>query len=67
MIGAALYNLAHTYTIPLIFLSFALSFHSTLLIPVALIWISHIALDRVLGFGLKYPSQFKDTHLQHIA
>src|ERR1700754_231576 len=48
--GAALYNLAHTYTTPLIVLSFALSLHGTLLIPVALIWISHIALDRVLGY-----------------
>ncbi len=32
----------------------------------ALIWTAHIALDRLLGFGLKYPTFFKDTHLQHI-
>jgi hypothetical protein len=30
---------------------------------IALIWIAHIAFDRLLGFGLKYPTQFKDTHL----
>jgi hypothetical protein len=66
-IGAALYNLAHTYITPLIVLSFALSLHRTHLIPVALIWIAHIALVRILGFGLKYPTHFKDTHLQHIA
>ena len=30
------------------------------------IWFSHIALDRLLGFGLKYPGAFKDTHLQHV-
>jgi hypothetical protein len=33
---------------------------------VAIIWFSHIAFDRMLGFGLKYPTFFKDTHLQHI-
>ena len=64
--GAALYNLAHTYTTPLIVLSLSLSLHRTPLIAVGLIWIAHIALDRLLGFGLKYPTQFKDTHLQHI-
>jgi len=24
------------------------------------------AFDRLLGYGLKYPTYFKDTHLQHI-
>jgi hypothetical protein len=27
---------------------------------------SHIGLDRFLGFGLKYPSGFKDTHIQKL-
>jgi hypothetical protein len=35
--------------------------HTPLLL--ALIWVAHIGLDRMLGFGLKYPTQFKDTHL----
>ena len=39
--------------------------HPTL-IAVALIWTSHITFDRLLGYGLKYPTFFKDTHLQHI-
>jgi hypothetical protein len=30
---------------------------------VMLIWIAHIGFDRMLGYGLKYPSGFKDTHL----
>jgi hypothetical protein len=25
----------------------------------ALIWIGHIGMDRMLGFGLKYPTRFK--------
>lgn len=27
----------------------------------------HVALDRTLGFGLKYPSHFKDTHMQRLS
>jgi hypothetical protein len=29
----------------------------------SLIWAAHIGLDRMLGFGLQYPTRFKDTHL----
>ena len=36
------------------------------LLAYALIWISHIGFDRLLGYGLKYPTQFRDTHLQHV-
>src|SRR6267378_8432946 len=34
--------------------------------PYTLIWLAHIGFDRALGFGLKYPTHFKDTHLQHV-
>jgi hypothetical protein len=27
------------------------------------VWFAHIAADRVLGYGLKLPTDFKDTHL----
>jgi hypothetical protein len=29
----------------------------------ALIWLAHIGMDRMLGYGLKYSGGFKDTHL----
>ena len=32
----------------------------------ALIWAAHIGFDRALGYGLKYPSGFGDTHLGRI-
>ena len=32
-------------------------------LSIGLIWIAHIGLDRMLGFGVKYPTGFKDTHL----
>jgi hypothetical protein len=32
----------------------------------ALVWIAHIGVDRFSGYGLKYPSGFRDTHLQRV-
>jgi hypothetical protein len=26
------------------------------------IWLAHIGADWLLGYGLKYPAAFKDTH-----
>ena len=31
-----------------------------------MIWIAHIGMDRMPGFGLKYPTRFDDTNLQHV-
>jgi hypothetical protein len=64
--GAALYNLAHTLTLPLALLLASYIEHWHLTPALALIWTAHIAFDRLLGYGLKYPTTFKDTHLQHI-
>jgi hypothetical protein len=66
-LGASLYNLAHTYAWPLLLGAAAVfeTWHNTLLF--ALIWTAHIGLDRMLGYGLKYPTFFKDTHLQRVA
>ena len=64
--GAAFYNLVHTLTVPLALLFVSYLQHWTLATSIALIWTAHIAFDRLLGYGLKYPTFFKDTHLQHI-
>ena len=32
----------------------------------ASIWLAHIGFDRAIGYGLKYPSDFRDTHLGRI-
>jgi hypothetical protein len=37
-----------------------------ILVTVALIWATHVGIDRALGYGLKYPSAFGDTHLGRI-
>ncbi|HYM69330.1 MAG TPA: DUF4260 family protein [bacterium] len=40
--------------------------HHHLVVSCALILTAHIGIDRLLGFGLKYPTGFKDTHLQRL-
>ncbi|MGD0797677.1 MAG: DUF4260 domain-containing protein [Acidobacteriaceae bacterium] len=65
-IGAATYNLAHVLFLPLALFALAHAASPPLLAAISIIWFSHIALDRLLGYGLKYPARFQDTHLQHI-
>jgi len=65
-LGANLYNLAHTYIFPLVLAAFAFHEGRTGLLSFAMIWIAHIGADRALGYGLKYPTFFRDTHLQRV-
>jgi hypothetical protein len=62
-IGAACYNLAHTYPLPAALAAVGWQTNSDLSIALALIWLAHIGVDRAVGYGLKYPTGFKDTHL----
>lgn len=61
--GAAVYNLGHTYTAPFLLSLVAYFTHVPLLFYLSIIWTAHIGFDRLLGFGLKYPTAFKPTHL----
>lgn len=68
-IGAACYNLVHTDVLP-VALGLAGLFGALGGLPVAttlaLIWLMHIGFDRLFGYGLKYPTAFKDTHLGRV-
>jgi len=61
--GAFAYNLVHTYALALPFGVAAFALGSPLATAIGLIWIAHIGMDRMLGYGLKYTSGFGDTHL----
>ena len=65
-LGAAVYNFAHTLLMPGLLLGISVVATRPQLVPYALIWVAHIGFDRLLGYGLKYPTRFKDTHLQHV-
>ncbi len=36
----------------------------SLFVSLALVWFAHIGFDRMVGYGLKYPTDFFDTHLR---
>ena len=61
--GARIYNAVHSYVPPATLALTALLPNTHGLVPFALIWVNHIGVDRLLGFGLKYPAGFGWTHL----
>ena len=64
-LGALLYNAGHTYAVPILLGAVAVGLGSAFVGALALIWTAHIGMDRALGYGLKHPSGFHDTHLSH--
>jgi hypothetical protein len=64
--GAVAYNLAHTYATPAVLAGVGWLIGTPLLLALALIWAAHIGFDRMLGYGLKLPTDFRDTHLGRI-
>jgi hypothetical protein len=62
--GAFGYNVAHSYVGPVVAAALALLTGRPPV--VALLWAAHVGFDRALGYGLKYPSGFADTHLGRI-
>ncbi len=69
-IGATAYNLAHFAAIPLVGVAayglVETGPHSERALALFLAWLLHISIDRALGFGLKGPDGFRDTHLGRI-
>ena len=65
-VGTISYNVVHTYALPAILGVSGLVGGSDLAVTLALIWAAHIGMDRTVGYGLKYPSDFKDTHLSRV-
>jgi hypothetical protein len=64
--GAAIYNLGHTWLLPGIIGIVGILAPASADLPIALIWFGHIGVDRLLGYGLKFPTSFQDTHLGRI-
>jgi hypothetical protein len=60
-IGAWSYNAFHSYSAPIAIAVASIFLHA--LLPIAIVWGAHIAMDRTLGYGLKYGDSFGHTHL----
>lgn len=64
--GSMVYNLGHTYAVPSLLVGLSLLTGWAGLMPVAIIWLAHIGMDRAVGYGLKYPDSFQSTHLSRV-
>jgi hypothetical protein len=61
--GATLYNAAHSYLGPTLVAGAWFVLGGGALAAISALWALHIGMDRALGYGLKYPTVFGDTHL----
>jgi hypothetical protein len=62
-VGAFTYNLAHNWGSALAVLGLGLATGVVPLVAAGAILVAHTGMDRVAGYGLKYPTAFADTHL----
>ncbi len=62
-IGAWVYNLAHVYALGVGLLALGGLLGLPLLSALGALWLAHSGFDRMLGYGLKAQTGFKDTHL----
>lgn len=65
-IGAQIYNLFHTYIISILLILIGVFLKLDVLLMIGLIWTAHIGMDHLFGYGLKYQTDFKDTHIQKL-
>ena len=65
-LGAFTYNVVHNWALGFAVLGIGLG---TDIVPIAIagaILITHVGMDRAVGYGLKLPTSFQDTHLGRI-
>ncbi|MEO9891670.1 DUF4260 domain-containing protein [Aurantibacter sp.] len=65
-VGAFSYNLFHHRALAVIFYLLGIYLSEPILQLIGVMLFSHIAMDRIFGYGLKYDKGFKFTHLGEI-
>ena len=65
-LGAITYNLAHNWFTGGLVFAIGAALEVDALAMAGIILVGHTGIDRVLGYGLKYPTSFQDTHLGRI-
>ena len=65
-LGALTYNAAHNLVTAGALLGVGLWLGIGWLAIAGSVAVAHIGMDRLSGYGLKYPTRFKDTHFQHV-
>ena len=65
-LGAVTYNVVHNLVTALVLLGVGWFAPVAPLALAGAILLAHVGMDRSLGYGLKLPADFKDTHLGRI-
>jgi hypothetical protein len=65
-LGSITYNAAHNLVLALALLGLGWWTDTGWLVLAGGVFLTHIGLDRALGYGLKLPTDFRDTHLGRI-
>jgi Domain of unknown function (DUF4260) len=65
-LGSITYNAAHNLVLPLVLLALGWWSGMGWLVLAGAVFTTHVGLDRALGYGLKLPTDFRDTHLGRI-
>lgn len=65
-LGSYIYNIGHSYIIPILLTLLYLLLRENIFLQISLIWLAHISMDRSIGYGLKYPNNFNKTTIQKV-
>lgn len=65
-VGAILYNLVHDLATGVVVAALGLAIGSVPLAAAGAILVAHSGMDRMAGYGLKFPDAFQQTHLGRI-
>ena len=64
--GAVMYNLFHHKGIAIMIAAIGYFLQNEVVIVIGILLFAHSCFDRMLGYGLKYPDSFQNTHLGRI-
>lgn len=66
-VGSIVYNAGHSLLWPVALVSAGLlgatAPAESVVLQIGIIWAAHIGMDRLFGFGYKYPTRFNDTDI----
>jgi len=60
------YNMVHSIILPLVLLFISFFNNYQFGVQIAIIWLAHIGMDHLFGYGFKYLGDFKETHFSRI-
>lgn len=63
VVGAVVYNAVHNWALAGALVALGFMTGQGLLFDAGAALTAHVGLDRLLGYGLKFPTRFQDTHL----